>query len=282
MAIFFPISAALIQAGSMTMDKIVLSIKKVTYKNYMGISFPLIFLFTLIIFLIFRPELNLHLLKGKYIFFLIAMIALVIITNLLYYRALKKDLLSEMQTISLLRGIPLIIFAAIIFPMERNYLIIALSVIALIAIIWSHYEHNHFKISKKTLPFLIWILTLAPLTGILNKFILEIWSPITMQLVTDGIIVLILTPLFFKDIKTFPKKGIPLILLINFLTSIAWILYFFSYQVSGIIYTVLIFSLQPILVYLASLIFLKEKINYKKLIAFIIIIAVIIISQVFK
>jgi drug/metabolite transporter (DMT)-like permease len=69
------------------------------------------------------------------------------------------------------------------------------------------------------------------------------------------------------------------LLLTNILTSIAWVLYYYSYQVSGIIYTVLIFSLQPLLVYLAGLIFFKEKFNYKKFISFAIILIAIIIAQ---
>jgi drug/metabolite transporter (DMT)-like permease len=286
MAIFYPISAAILQSGSMTFDKLILSVKKMNYKDYIGISFPLIFLFTLIIFLIFHPKFNPEFFQLKYYLLIIALVVIILITNILYYRALKRDMLSEMQTISLLKGIPLIIFAALIFPNERNPIIIILSLIAIAAIIWSHYEHHHFKIFKKTLPFLLWILTIGAFAGIINKLILDVLNPITMQLITDGAIALILTPLYFKDIKSIPKKSLkkalPLLLLTNLLTSIAFILYYFSFQLSGIIYTVLIFSIQPVLVYFISLIFLKEKFHIKKFLAFIIILIVIILSQVIK
>jgi len=75
-------------------------------------------------------------------------------------------------------------------------------------------------------------------------------------------------------------KALPFLIITNLLTTIAWILYYFSYQISGIIYTVLIFSLQPLLVYAASLIFLKEKFHWKKFAAFMITLAAIIISQI--
>lgn len=282
MTILYPILAAILQSGSMTFDKIILSMKKMNYKNYIGVSFPLIFIFTLIIFLIFKPKFNPDFFQLKYYLLIISLIIIILITNILYYKALKKDLLSEMETLTLLKGIPLILFAAIIFPNERNPIIIIFSIIAVGSIIWSHWEHHHFKISKDTLPFLLWILTIGAFTGVLYKWILDVMNPITLQLITDGVIVLIITPLYFKDIKTISKKALPLIILTSLLTSIAWILYYFSYQISGIIYTVLIFSLQPVLVYFISLIFLKEKFNYKKFTAFIIILIVIILSQVIK
>lgn len=280
MSLVFPIAAAILQAASSTIDKITLSIKKVNFKTYNGISFPLIFIFTLIIFFIFKAPLNANLFAGKYLWLLAISIILTIGTNLLFYRALKSDLLSEMQTISLLQQIPLILFAGFLFIEERNFLIISLALLAAVSVIWSHWENHHFKISKKTFPFLLWAITLAPLNGILSKILLEIWNPISLELIRNGVIALIFIPLFYKNIKKVPKKAIPLLLLTNFLTTIAWILYFFSYQKLGIIYTILIFSLQPLLVYFASISLLKEKINWKKLTAFIIIIISIITAQI--
>ncbi len=279
MSLIFPIGASILQAVSFTLDKVILSVKKVNYKTYIGISFPLIFLFTLIIFFIFKPPLTLDLFAGKYLWLILISILLLIGSNIIFYRALKSDLLSEMQTLSLLREIPLIIFAAVIFSDERNLLIIALALIATTSIIWSHWENGHFKIKKKTFPFLLWTITIAPFIGIISKILLEIWNPISLGLIRDGAIALILVPLFFKNIKSVSKKTFSFLLLTNLITTIAWILYFFSYQIIGIVQTVLIFSLQPFLVYFTSIFFLKEKFHRKKFIAFIIILVAIIISQ---
>lgn len=282
MSLIFPVGAAILQATSFTLDKVILSIKRVTYKTYIGISFPLIFLFTLIIFLIFNPPLNFNLFEGKYLWLLLLSIFLIIGSNIIFYRALKHDLLSEMQTIGLLKEIPLIIFAAIIFIDERNFLVIFLALIASASIIWSHWENHHFNVAKKTFPFLLWTIIIAPFAGIISKILLEIWNPISLELIRNGIIAIIFIPLFFKNIKLVPKKAIPFFLLTNLLTTIAWILYFFSYQIMGIVQTILIFSLQPFLVYLSSVFFLKEKFHWKKFTAFIIILVAIILSQTMK
>ena len=282
MSIIIPIGASVFQATSMTIDKFAMKVKNVSYKTYTGVSFPLIFLFTLMIFLIFRPEVSSVMFGIKNMVMFVLLIILVLISNLLYFRALKNDELTEMQSLSLLKNIPLIIFSAIIFIDERNMVIIALSVIAIFAVIWSHFEKSHFKVSKKTLPYLIWTATISPFAGILYKVLLETWSPISLQLVSDGIIALILVPAFFDSVRHVPKKALPLLIATNLFTSIAWIMYFFSYQIYGIIYTVLIFSLQPVLVYFASLILLKEKFHKRKFIAFLVIIAVIVLAQVIK
>ncbi len=280
MGFLFPVGAAILQAGSFIVDKITLSVKRMNYKKYAAISFPLIFFFTLIIFLYFRPPLRVDLLQGKYLLLLLLTIIVMIITNILFYRALKTDLLSEMEPLSLLSNIPLILFTSFFFADERNILIIIMAIITVVAVVWSHWERHHLSIAKKTWPYLIWSLLIAPFTGIISKILLEQWNPISLGLVRDGILALVFIFLFAKDIKYLPRKAIPLLLLTNLLTTIAWILYFFSYQTNGIISTVLIFSLQPLLVYFASVIFLKEKFHKKKFIAFLIILGAITAAQV--
>lgn len=276
-----PVISAILQASSQTIDKITLNIKKVTYKNYTVISFPLIFIFNLIIFLIFRPELSLNLFHGIFLPLIIISVALGVGTNIIYYKALKNEKLGEMQTIGLLNRVPLILFAGIFFIDERNPLTIALALVAALAIIWSHWEKHHFHLAKRTWPFLIWTLAIAPFGGLIAKKLLEIWNPISLQLVISAAEAIFFLILFSKSIGKTPRKAIPFLIATNLLTSIAWILYFFSYQSQGIVFTVLVFSIQPLLTYFASLFLLKEKPHWKKITAFIIVLASIAISQIF-
>ena len=279
MSILFPIGAAILQACSFTLDKVTLSIKRVTHKTYMSVSFPLIFIFTLIIFLIMRPPLTIDLFAGKLLWLIIAIIIMAIITNWLFYRALKKDFLSEIQTFSLLRDLPLILFAALIFPDERNWLIIGLAGLAVLAIVWSHWEKGHFQVAKKTWPYLLWTIIFAPVRHIFAKILLEVWNPISLQLVSEFFLAAFVLIAFNSSFRHTPKKAIPFLLVTNLFTTVAWILYYFGYQKIGIVHTVLLFTLQPMLVYLASILFLKEKFEWKKFTAFIIVLGVIAISQ---
>jgi len=275
----FPILAAVLQAGSFTFDKVVLSMRRVTFKTYTGVSFPLIFLITLVIFTIFRPPLSFELFSGNLLWLILASIGLTIVTNLIFYRALDDDKLSEIQTLDLLRSIPVIIFASIIFTSERNFTVVIPALIASLAVIWSHWEHHHFKIAKNTLPFLIWSLSVAPVGAAVSKILLENWNPISLELIRSGAVALVLGPLFFRYAQKISAKAFSILLVTNILTSVAWILFYFSYQRSGIVYTLLVFSIQPLLVYLASVFFLRESIHWKKVVAFAVVLVSIMTAQ---
>lgn len=279
MNFLFPILAAILQAGSLTLDKVVLSIQRVNFKTYTGVSFPLIFLITLVISFIFRPPLSLDLLAGNLWWLLLVSIGMTIVTNLIFYRALDNDKLGEIQTFKLLQSIPIIIFASIIFTDERNFFVIIPALVASSAVIWSHWEHHHFKIAKHTLPFVVWSLSVAPIGASISKALLASWSPISLELVRNGAVALIIGPLFARYAQKVSFKAFSFLIATNILTSIAWILFYFSYQRSGIIYTILIFSLQPLLVYLASVLLLKEPFHWKKAIAFAIVLLSIGIAQ---
>lgn len=282
MNFLFPILAAILQAGSFTLDKVALSIRQVNFKTYTGASFPLIFFITLIIFLIFRPPLSLDLLAGNLWWLLLVSIGMTIITNLIFYRALDDDRLGEIQTLDLLHNIPIIVFSSLVFADERNFAVIIPAFIASFAIIWSHWERHHFKIAKHTLPFLVWSLSAASVGAPISKVLLASWNPISLELVRSGATALILGSLFFKYTRKISFKTFLLLLATNILTSIAWILFYFSYQRSGIIYTILIFSIQPLLVYIASVFFLKEPVQWKKAMAFVIVLLSIGISQIIR
>lgn len=280
MNFLFPILAAILQASSFTLDKVILSFRRVGYKTYVGVSFPLVFAVTLVVFLIFRPPLSLELFSGNIGWFILLSIILSIANNLFFYRALDDDNLGEIQTLDLLRVVPVIIVSGIIFTDERNLFIIIPALVASLAIIWSHWEHHHFKIAKKTLPFLLWALAMAPIGAALSKVILTTWNPISLELVRSGAMALILGALFYKQIERVTSKVFYYLVATNILTSIAWIMFYFSYQRLGIIYTVLIFSVQPLLVYFASVFLLKEKVQPKKAIAFAIVLISIVSAQI--
>ncbi len=277
----FPIVAAVLQASSFTLDKVILSIRNVTYKTYIGASYPLIFVVTLLIFFIIRPPLPESLFTGRLLGLLLLSVVLQIGTNLIFYRALDHDDLGEIQTIELLRNFPIIIGSSLAFPDERKTSVVLLALIASLAIVWSHWERHHFKFARRTKPFLIWSLSLAPLSAGISKLLLQSWHPVSLELVRAGLVSVILCPLFLGKTRNVSLKALGLLVLTNVLTTIAWILFYFSYQRAGIIYTTLLFSIQPLLVYGAGIVLLKEKLQPKRLAAFAIVLASIVIAQVF-
>lgn len=280
MNIFLPIIAAVLQASSVTLDKVILLKKRIDYRIYTGVSFPLLFVITLVIFLVVRPPLSRELLRGDLFFLLLASVTLSTITNLIVYRALKHDRLVEIEAIGLLQALPVILFSSIIFADERRYAVIIPAVIASLAIVWSHWERHHFQIQRDTYPVLIWLLVAAPIGAAISKELLRVWNPIALELVRSFLIAIFLHKFIARGFRTMTPSLFGLFVLTNLLSSVAWILVFYGYQRLGIIYTVLLFSLQPMLVYLTSLFFLKERFQWKKSIAFGVVLLSIIAAQV--
>lgn len=280
MAILFPILAAVLQAASFTLDKVILSLRRVSFKTYTGVSFPLIFIITFVIFLIARPPVSRELLSGNLPWLLALSIVITLGTNLFFYRALDHDHLNEIQTLDLFRSIPIILFSSILFADERNFSILVPALVASSAVLWSHWENHHFRMARRTIPYFIWMLLAAPIGAAADKILLGVWHPIVLGLAIDGAVACVLGPLFFKEEKKITWRGFSLLILTNLFTTAAWLLYFFSYQRSGVVYTVLLFSLMPFLVYLASVIFLKEAFHWKKFAAFIAVLVSIISTQV--
>lgn len=268
MNFFLPVLAAILQASSFTFDKVILSIKRVTFKTYACVSFPLIFIITFVLFIIFRPPLNLELFSGNLLWFMAVSVFLAIASNFIFYRALDYDKLGEIETIGLLSNIPIIIFSGLIFTDERKFSVMVPAFIASSAIVWSHWQRGRFKIARYTLPFLVFTIFIAPIRATLSKELLLVWNPISLELVRSGIMAMVFVLLFFRQVRKINLKTAGLLLATNILTALAWILYYFSFQRSGIVFTVLVFSLQPLLVYLASLVLLKESFNWKKVVAF--------------
>lgn len=278
MSFLFPILAALLQSCSFTLDKIILEIKGVNFKTYTGVSFPLIFLVNLIIFWIVKPEFSMEILSGTWIFVALS-ILMTLVTNIMFYRALDDDRLEEIDMLHLLNVFPVILFTSLIFTEERNFFVIIPALISSAAIVWSHWDHHHFKIAKHTLPYLIWSLLMAPFGAPISKVLLEAWNPISLEVLRTGVLALILGLMFFKQVEKIEFRTFLILVLTNILTSFAWIFFYYSYQQSGVIFTILIFSIQPLLVYFSSVVFLKEPLKWKRALAFFIVLCSIISVQ---
>ena len=278
MNFLLPITAAILQASSNSLDKFILGFRGISYRTYISASFTLGFLVTLAIFFIFRPPIGLDLIYSSFLW-LILSISITIASNMFFYRALDHDKLSELRTLDLFTAIPIIIWSSILFQSERNPFIIFLAIVATISVFWSHYESKHFKFSKFTKTYFIFSLTILPFGAIMSKILLETWNPISLELIRNGAFALILMPLLSRSMTRITAHSFIFLCLTNILTTLAWLLYFFSVKYSGLTYTILIFSVEPLLVYISAIVFFKEKLNKKKFAAFLLVLGSILAAQ---
>ena len=277
--ILFPIAAAVLQAVSFTLDKVVLSVKKVDFRTYTGVSFPLSFLVNLILFFFFRPLFPPNGFMGYYGLLLLASIVIGFLINILFYRALDHDKLSEIETLDLLRVFPVIIISSMVFADERNFGILIPALVASAAIVWSHWERHHIKIARDTLPYFIFSLALAPVSAGISKELLTVWNPVALEMVRTGALAATFLFVFRDAITKIPVKALHLLLITNIFTTIAWVLFYVGYQWLGIVHTLLLFSLQPFLVYMSSIFILKERSSWKRTVGFVIVLVSIGVAE---
>lgn len=277
-----PFLAAVLQASSVTIDKAILRMRRVDFREYTGVSFPLLFLITLAAFLIVRPPFSAAHLGGATGLLILASAAMTVVTNIAYYRALDRDRLQEMETLGLLVAIPTIVGTSVIFADERNPVVLIPALIAAGAVVWAHWERHHFAIARRTLPFLAWALAAGPAQAAILKTLLASWHPISLELARSAITAAVFGVLFRHSMRPVSLRAFRFLLATNILSAVAWFLFYFSYQRSGVVYTVLLFSLQPLLVYLGSAVFLRESFQWKKFAAFQVVLGSIIVAELLR
>lgn len=273
--------AAVSQAGSSTIDKYIVSKQKISFKIYLIISFFLISIFTLPFFIFFgniKPE-------ASQIFWLMLLLIGVTITtivNIVYYSILRHEKLSEIEPILLLAPLFTVILTSLILKEERNFLIITLAIISSLSLVWAHVRKEHFRFHRLLIPLLILSIFVSPISAIITKKLLSVYDPFSLEFIRTALALFFIFLILHPSLKSLKKKSPRYLIYTNLLTTFAWIIVYFSYIKIGIIRTVLIMNLMPMLVYLFAWIFLKEKIYWKNIVAMLIILACITITQIYK
>jgi len=280
MGILSPLIASLLQAMSYTFDKAALNVRRIDWKTYTSVSFPLLMLFDALFLFIVHPAIDWGMLGGLAGIFVAVTIITGFITNTLYYRALDEDNLHELQTWGVFIAIPTLIVTSILFADERNLVVLIPALIATAAVTWSHLGRgNRLAIQPKTAAFIGWMLIATPATVGMSKVILQSWNPILLELVRDSSLALIFWVAVSKGISHVNRKAWSYLLATNMFSSAAWILYYYGYQQLGVVHTMLLFSLTPVRTYLFALVFLREKFLPRRIVAFVIVLGCIAAAQ---
>lgn len=282
-AIFLPVIAALLQASSFTLDKAVLNLKRVNWRRYLTVSFPLMGVLMAAAFFIRRPPVTLSLLTPTLLALLAGLILEIVITNILFYRALQHDNLTELRLWGLALKIPMILGIAYLFTDERNWATILLALVASVAVVWSHLDHARLRIHRHTAPYILWSLITYPLAIAGAKIALRSLDPIALETFRFIPVALIMFLLFHNSMKR-PIGSVSwtFLLATNVLTTASGILLLYGYHSLGVIYTGLLFTLEPMLVYVFALVILGERFERKKFIGFVVVLLSIGAAQLLR
>lgn len=259
------IIAAITQAFGVTLDKVVLSYRKIPVKDFIPIVFLFLSLFTLPL-LFFRGGVDWQeFLTWKYILLYLAMIAVAIVWNILYYHGVRSERVQEFELILMLNPLIVILLATFFFPAERNLQILVAGIVASLALIFAHLKREHLVFSRTALWLIVCVILMSVET-IMHRVLLNLISPASLYF-SRTLLLLIFFVLFYRPkISGLNKISIGLIALNGLLGAAQFIARFYGYRDAGVIITTLILTIAPVLVYLGAYLYFKEKVN-KKMIA---------------
>ena len=277
--IYLPILGALALATGTILQKVVLGKRKINIKLYQSAEFLAIVLAMLpFIYFFWKLDALAFELKNVLIFFLVIFFS--ILANLFTFYSMKWEKLTNLEPAKILEPLFIILFA-IIFSFfaeelyDRNLKIIIPALIAGGALIFSHIKKHHLSFNKYFIAAVIGSFFFA-LELVISRLILNFYSPMTFYFLRCSSIFLISLIIFkpkFKNIKTKVRWEI---LLIGAIWFIYRVMVYWGYLNLGIIFTTLMIMLGPIFIYAFAHIFLKEKLNWRNILASIIIVGCII------
>jgi drug/metabolite transporter (DMT)-like permease len=184
--------------------------------------------------------------------------------NILYYLALEKKDICEVEPIILLSTPMTIILAMAIFPSERSLTLIIASFVATAALLFSRLEKKHLDFDKYSW-FLLGSGVFCAIEAILIRYMLAVTNAVSLYGIRTASLALLLY-LLFRGIKTNKTntKGAIQVFLNSGITSIYFVARFFAIASIGIVKSSLILLLGPVIILLFSKIFLKERIPLKR------------------
>jgi len=269
--IWFPIIGAIALASGTIFEKIVLRKKSVDIKLYQTATF-LAIVISILPFVYFFWEISPLAFTTRNLLIFVAVIFFSMIANMFIFYSLKWEKISNIEPARILEPL-FVILLAILFSFfvnpelyERNTQVIIPALIAGLALIFSHVKKHHIRFNKYFIAAILGSLFFA-LELVVSRLILDFYSPITFYFLRCSMIFLLSLVIFQPTFKKLDKKASKIVLLTGAIWSIYRIIIYYGYLAYGVISTTLIVMLAPVFIYLFAWKFLKEKINWRNMIA---------------
>ncbi|MBI3622891.1 DMT family transporter [Candidatus Pacearchaeota archaeon] len=282
--IYLPILGSLALAGGTIYQRLMLKKRKIGIKLYQCSEF-LAIVAAMLPFLYFFWRLDSNALTGKSIIIFVLVVLFSFIANLLVYYSMKWEKVTHLEPAKLTEELFVVILAVIfsfIFGTslyERNLHIVIPTLIASFALIFSHLKKHHLEFNKYFVAALLGSFFFA-LELVLSRLILDSYSPITFYFLRCASILTISLIAFRPKLKSLEGKIKLKIFLVGFLWVIYRIILYYGYVHYGVIFTTLILMLSPLFIYLFAHKFLKEKLEWRNIIAAVIIVASIVYATI--
>ncbi len=271
-----PFLGALALGAGTILQKTILKRKKIDTKFFLIAEFVTICLVMLpFIFFFWKLEPQALTVTNIFIFFLVVLFS--IIANLFVYYSMKWEKVTKLEPAKILEPL-FVIILAIIFGFffgeelfERNTKVIIPALLAGVALVFSHIKKHHLTFNKYFIAAIFGSLFFA-LELVLSRLILDFYSPISFYFLRSLFVLVISYVIFMPHLMKLNKKVEREIFALGAIWVLFRVLVYYGYIHLGVIFTTLMIMLGPIFIYLFAWKFLKEKLDWRNIVAAVIII----------
>ncbi len=200
---------------------------------------------------------------GNIILFIL-MVVSAVIWNVLIAESLQTEPLSEYELIILTAPLITIILAAVFLPAERNIHIFLAGLIASIALIGTQIRSHHLQFSKSAKRTL-WAVLFIAIETILLRHLLNFFAPPILYFIRVLVVAVIFLYMYKPDTNIFKHHDATLgLILAAFCGTAMMTLKYYALRSIGVSETTIILLLGPVLVYLPSYYYFRERRDFKR------------------
>ncbi|MDO8513701.1 MAG: EamA family transporter [bacterium] len=270
-----PIVAMVANTLGLTIDKIVLARKRMS----IGLYLSLVFLFIFFISALLTPFLGAvdHALvfQPKYLILFITMIFLAVTWNYLASVSIQKEKLHEHEMIIMLAPLATIILASIYSPTQVDIRVFIAAIVAGIFLIAAKIEKGHFQFNSYSVNLLIAVFLMAVEAIVINE-LLKVYSPVSLYAFRTGFVFLCYVIVFRPHFNLASRENVKLTVLSAVMGAAYMIFRFYGYKDFGIVKTTLFLIASPIILYMISAKYFKERVSWKTIFSSVIILGCIV------
>lgn len=276
---FSALISAIATAGGLIVDKITLSRRNVPLPVFIPVLFVFLFVFTAVFTPLFGfVDWNTALLPNN-LFLMLLMIIIAIAYNVLYYQSIQRDSINKHEVIIMTGPLVTILLAAVFFQEEFNLGVFILAVIASLAMLFARTEKHHLKFDKVAYNLFLAVI-LTSVESIIIRELLRSYSPVSLYAIRTMFLAAFFYLYYHPKAKEVQRSPLWLIGLSGGIGVAQMVAKFYAFDQLGVIFTTLVSTLAPIIVFLGSWEILHERIRPRVIAASIVILICVAVAVV--
>jgi drug/metabolite transporter (DMT)-like permease len=271
-AVLEAIVASIGYAGGVIIDKIILSVYMVPVRRFIPWLFIWLAVITVFAVYIFGGRYNPSMLQSKYLYLFVLMLLVAFTWNLFYYQGIQREEVHEFELIMLFSPLVTIILAEIFLPSERSISTFIAGSIASLALLASRVEKRHLRLSPYWKQLFVASVLMA-VESIIIKKLLAVYDPTVLYLARTTILAIAFLIVYRPKLLQVSKNAFALTIATAFFGVVQMVLKFYGFASVGVMETTLILILGPVLVYMLSSFFFREKLQKKTAVSALVVVA---------